>query len=69
VAKFCYLTVMLECRKNKRGQDLIEYALMAGFLAVVVAAVIPDVSVGINKMFSNVVSALSLQATSTLTDN
>jgi pilus assembly protein Flp/PilA len=52
---------------NKRGQDLIEYALLAGFMALIVAALIPNVSTGISSVFSNVISVLNIQATSSLT--
>ena len=29
--------------KDKRGQDLIEYALMAGFVAVAAGAIMPNI--------------------------
>lgn len=41
------------------GQDLVEYALMAGFITVAVAAAFPPVSGGINTIFSKVLSLLS----------
>ena len=66
--EFYALTVMLFW-KNKKGQDLVEYALMAAFMAVTVAAVIPDVSTSISKVFSSVIGALGLQATSSLVGN
>jgi Flp pilus assembly pilin Flp len=68
VKEFYALTVTLYWR-NKKGQDLVEYALMAGFMAVTVAAVIPDVSTGISKVFSSVIGSLGLQATSSLIGN
>lgn len=40
------------------GQDLIEYALMAGFVAVAAGAIMPGVSVSISKIFSSVASAM-----------
>ncbi len=43
---------------DKRGQDLIEYALMAGFVAVAAGAVMPGVSTSISTIFSKVKSAL-----------
>jgi pilus assembly protein Flp/PilA len=45
--------------QDTHGQDLIEYALMAGFVAVAAAAIVPGVSVSISKIFSRVGSALS----------
>ena len=44
------------------GQDLIEYALMAGFVAVVVAAVLPDVASSVSTIFSEVGSVMPLDA-------
>lgn len=48
--------------KDKRGQDLIEYALMAGFVAVVVGAIMPNVSVNLSTIFSKVGSSMSQAA-------
>ncbi|HYM11864.1 MAG TPA: Flp family type IVb pilin [Bryobacterales bacterium] len=45
--------------KQTTGQDLVEYALMAGFVTVAVAAAFPPVSGGINTIFSKVLSLLS----------
>ena len=49
--------------KETRGQDLIEYALMAGFLAVAAGAVIPGMGSNISAIFSKV--ALQLTKAST----
>ena len=46
-------------RKDRKGQDLVEYALMAGFITVAVAASFPPVSGGVNTIFSKVMSLLS----------
>jgi Flp pilus assembly pilin Flp len=43
---------------DTRGQDLIEYALMAGFVAVAAGAIIPGVSLSISKVFSSVASVM-----------
>jgi Flp pilus assembly pilin Flp len=45
------------------GQDLIEYALMAGFVAVAAGAIMPGVSTSISTIFSKVASAMSRSAT------
>jgi pilus assembly protein Flp/PilA len=45
------------------GQDLIEYALMAGFVAVAAGAVMPGVSSSISQIFSKVVSVLKVAST------
>jgi Flp pilus assembly pilin Flp len=49
--------------RDRRGQDLIEYALMAGFVAVAAAAIFPGVSDSISTIFSKVGSSLSSAAT------
>jgi Flp pilus assembly pilin Flp len=54
--------VKLQIWKDKKGQDLIEYALMAGFVAVAAAAVMPGVSSAISTIFSKVSNALSSAA-------
>ena len=37
---------------DTKGQDLIEYALMAGFVAVAAGAIMPGVSENISQIFS-----------------
>ena len=37
---------------DTKGQDLIEYALMAGFVAVAAGAIMPGVSTSISTIFS-----------------
>ncbi len=44
---------------DTRGQDLIEYALMAGFVAVAAGAIMPGVADSISTIFSKVASVLS----------
>jgi pilus assembly protein Flp/PilA len=46
--------------KDTRGQDLIEYALMAGFVAVAAGAIMPGVAGEIQAIFAAVSSALAL---------
>jgi pilus assembly protein Flp/PilA len=43
---------------DTRGQDLIEYALMAGFVAVAAGAIMPTVAGHISTIFSKVSSSL-----------
>ncbi|MBS1826849.1 MAG: Flp family type IVb pilin [Acidobacteria bacterium] len=50
--------------KDTRGQDLIEYALMAGFVAVAAGAVMPNVSTQISTIFSKIQSLLTTAAAS-----
>ena len=45
--------------KDNRGQDLIEYALMAGFVAVSAGALMPGISGSISTVFSKVGSVMT----------
>ena len=45
--------------KDTRGQDLIEYALMAGFVAVAAGAIMPGVANSISTIFSKVSSIMT----------
>ena len=57
------LILKLRRLKDTHGQDLIEYALMAGFVAVAAGAVMPGVATSISTIFSKVASALNVAAT------
>jgi Flp pilus assembly pilin Flp len=50
---------MLRVWKDSRAQDLIEYALMAGFLAVGVGALMGNVAAEIIPVFSKVASVVT----------
>ncbi len=50
--------------KDTKGQDLIEYALMAGFVAVAAGAIMPGVSTSISTIFSKVASSMTAAAAS-----
>jgi pilus assembly protein Flp/PilA len=56
--KLNQLIVNIQLWKETRGQDLIEYALMAGFVAVAAGAIIPGVSLSISRIFSSVASVM-----------
>ena len=56
------MLLQLKIWKDKNGQDLIEYALMAGFVAVAAGAVMPNFASSINTIFDKVVSILSAAA-------
>jgi len=49
----------LRVLKDTRGQDLIEYALMAGFVALAAGAIMPGVSSSISTIFSKVASVMT----------
>lgn len=45
--------------REMAGQDLIEYALMAGFVAVAAGATMPSISDNITRIFSKVGSVMA----------
>ena len=47
---------------NEAGQDLVEYALLAGFVAVAAGAILPDVSEDISTIFSKMGSVVGAAA-------
>ena len=49
--------------RDTHGQDLIEYALMAGFVAVAAGAVMPGVADSISTIFSQVASVMAVAST------
>jgi len=53
------LVLKLQIWKDTRGQDLIEYALMAGFVAVAAGAIMPGVATSISTIFSKIASTMS----------
>ncbi len=57
------LLLRLKALKDTRAQDLIEYALMAGFVAVAAGAVMPGVASSISTIFSKVSSVLAVAST------
>jgi pilus assembly protein Flp/PilA len=57
------LTMRFRLWKETHGQDLIEYALMAGFVAVAAGAIMPGVASSISTIFSKVASVMSRAAT------
>ncbi len=48
--------------KDTKGQDLIEYALMAGFVAVAAGAIMPSVTTSLSTIFGQVASVTSAAA-------
>ncbi len=51
-------------RRDCSGQDMIEYALMAGFVAVSAGALMPSISTSISTIFSSVGSVVAAAAAS-----
>jgi pilus assembly protein Flp/PilA len=58
------MTLYLRILRDKKGQDLIEYALMAGFVAVAAGAIMPSVSGSISTIFSKIGSVMAAAAAS-----
>ena len=48
--------------QDNEGQDLVEYALLAGFVAVAAGALLPGISDSISVIFSKMASVLSTAA-------
>jgi Flp pilus assembly pilin Flp len=44
---------------DKKGQDMVEYALLAGFIAVAAGAILPGISDDISAIFSKMASVVS----------
>ena len=53
------LNFLIRTWRDRRGQDLIEYALMAGFIAVAAGAIMPGVMSSISTIFSQVTSVMN----------
>ena len=45
--------------REEAGQDLIEYALLAGFISLVAVTMITNVGVGVNGVYSNINSQVA----------
>ena len=58
MGKMLHLIGKLRIWKDTRGQDMVEYALLAGFVAVAAGVLIPDVSSAISTIYSKVGSKL-----------
>lgn len=48
--------------EDEEGQDLVEYALLAGFVAVAAGALLPAISTSVSTIFSRMGSVLSAAA-------
>jgi len=60
--KLNQLLVKLQIWKDTKGQDLIEYALMAGFVAVAAGAIVPGVATSMKNIFNKINSILASSA-------
>jgi Flp pilus assembly pilin Flp len=57
-------TTVLHIWNDDRGQDLIEYALMAGFVAVAAGAIMPNVATNVSQIFSKITSLMETAGSS-----
>ena len=55
-------SLILKLARDERGQDMVEYALLAGFIAVAAGAILPGISDGISVIFSKMASVVNLAA-------
>ena len=62
--KFVDVLYRLKIWRDTRGQDLIEYALIAGFIAVAAAAVMPGITSSLSNVFKAIGGKLDSAATS-----
>lgn len=56
------LLIWSQMWRDSHGQDLVEYALMGGFVAVSAGALMPGVATKISTIFSKVSSVMSIAA-------
>lgn len=49
--------------QDERAQDMVEYSLLAGFIAVAAGAVLPGISDSISTIFSKMASVTNAAAT------
>ena len=62
--KLTKAVIALKIWKDKHGQDLIEHALMAGFVAVAAGALMPNIASSISTVFSKISSVMASAAAS-----
>jgi len=53
---------VLALANDERAQDMVEYALLAGFIAVAAGAVLPGISTSISQIFSKMASLTTAAA-------
>jgi Flp pilus assembly pilin Flp len=63
MSKITNLVLKLKIWHDTKAQDLIEYALMAGFVAVAAGAIMPNVAASISTIFSKISSVMSNAST------
>ena len=51
--------LFLRLQSDERGQDMVEYALLAGFISVAAGALLPGIAEGLSVIFSKMTSLVS----------
>ncbi|MCZ6529100.1 MAG: Flp family type IVb pilin, partial [Chloroflexi bacterium] len=51
-------SLILKLARDERGQDMVEYALLAGFIAVAAGAILPPIADNISIIFSKMASVV-----------
>jgi Flp pilus assembly pilin Flp len=57
--KMFHSLVRLQIWRDRHGQDLIEYAMIGGFIAVVSGMFMPNVSKDVSMIFSKIASTMT----------
>ncbi len=52
-------SIIIRLLQDKKGQDMVEYALLAGFIAVAAGAILPGISDDISAIFSKMASVVA----------
>ena len=52
-------SLILKLARDERGQDMVEYALLAGFIAVAAGSILPGISGSISTIFSKMASLVA----------
>jgi Flp pilus assembly pilin Flp len=60
--KMWQTVISLQIWSDQHGQDLIEYAMIAGFIAVVSGMFMPNLSQDVSMLFSKIASTMTSSA-------
>ncbi len=52
-------SLILKLKRDESGQDMVEYAVLAGFIAVAAGAILPGISTSISTIFSKMASLVA----------
>ncbi len=58
-----FYSFILTLTRDEEAQDMVEYALLAGFIAVAAGAILPNISDSISTIFSKMSSLVLLAST------